>query len=70
MSDHISSHASLPTFSNNLGRFKVLIFFYLPEHLEPTKKNIQQINIFTRLMAFLKVEKPFLAFGINILVFK
>ena len=66
--DHTSSHASLPAFSNNIGRFKVPIFFYSPEHLKPTKtdKNIQQIDIFPSLMALLKVEKPVLAFGKNV----
>lgn len=66
--DHTSSHATLPAFSNNVGRFKVPIFIYFPEHLKPTKieKNIQQIDIFPSLMALLEFEKPFLAFGKNI----
>ncbi|MCP9755343.1 alkaline phosphatase family protein [Lacihabitans sp. CCS-44] len=66
--DHTSSHATLPAFSNNLGRFRVPIFFYFPEKIEPTKtaKMIQQIDIFPSLMALLKFEKPFLAFGKNV----
>ena len=70
--DHTSSHATLLAFSNNVGRFKVPIFIYFPEHLKPRKTdiNIQQIDIFPSLMALLKVEKPFLAFGKNIFDFK
>ena len=66
--DHTSSHATLPTFSNNIGRFRIPIFFYFPENIKPTKteKMIQQIDVFPSLMGLMKAEKPFLAFGKNV----
>ncbi|HLO45592.1 MAG TPA: sulfatase-like hydrolase/transferase [Leadbetterella sp.] len=66
--DHTSSHATLPTFSNNIGRFRIPIFIYFPEKIKPTKteKMIQQIDVFPSLMGLMKVEKPFLAFGRNV----
>jgi phosphoglycerol transferase MdoB-like AlkP superfamily enzyme len=66
--DHTSSHATLPAFSNNLGRFRVPIFFYFPEEIKPTKseKMIQQIDIFPSLMTLLNFDKSFLAFGKNL----
>ena len=66
--DHTSSHATLPTFSSSVGRFRIPIFIYFPEKIKPTKteKVIQQIDIFPSLMGLMKVEKPFLAFGKNV----
>jgi phosphoglycerol transferase MdoB-like AlkP superfamily enzyme len=66
--DHTSSHATLPAYSNNLGRFRVPIFFYFPEVIKPTKseKMIQQIDVFPSLMALLSFNKPFVVFGKNL----
>jgi phosphoglycerol transferase MdoB-like AlkP superfamily enzyme len=66
--DHTSSHASLPEFSNSVGRFRVPIFFYLPHNsnFSKTTKNIQQIDVMPSVLGYLNYPKPFLSFGKNI----
>ena len=66
--DHTSSHASLPEFSNGIGRFRVPIFFYFPggNLKEKSSKNIQQIDIMPSVLSFLNYPKPYLAFGKNV----
>lgn len=66
--DHTSSHATLPEFSNGIGRFRVPIFFYFPggNLSQQTQKNIQQIDIMPSVLSFLNFPQPYLAFGKNI----
>ena len=66
--DHTSSHATLPEFSNGIGRFRVPIFFYYPggNLSQQTQKNIQQIDIMPSVLSFLNFPQPYLAFGKNI----
>jgi phosphoglycerol transferase MdoB-like AlkP superfamily enzyme len=66
--DHTSSHATLPEFSNSIGRFRVPIFFYSPNEIlnEKSTKNIQQIDVMPSILGLLNYPKPFLAFGKNV----
>ncbi len=68
--DHTSSHANPGVFSNNMGRYRVPILFYLPEKSmdfgAEKSVNIQQIDIGPSILAILGYQKPFFSFGKNI----
>jgi Sulfatase len=67
--DHTSSHANEGGFSSNLGRYRVPVFFYLPNNALPSfneNTNIQQIDIGPSILEILKYKKPYFSFGKNI----
>ena len=70
--DHTSSHATLPAFSNSIGRFRVPIFFYYPsgEIAKLSNKSFQQSDVMPTILSMLNYDKPYVAFGKNLLDYK
>lgn len=70
--DHTSSHATLPEFSNSVGRFRVPIFFYYPggQIAIQSDKNFQQSDVLPTVLSMLNFDKTYLAFGKNLLDYK
>ena len=66
--DHTSSHATLPTYKQSVGWFRVPIFFYAPGlSIEKKSENsIQQLDVLPSVLGLLNYKKPFLAFGNNV----
>lgn len=66
--DHTSSHATLATYKQSVGWFRVPIFFYAPGlSIEKKSKNsIQQLDILPSVLGLLNYKKSFIAFGNNV----
>lgn len=58
-----------PFFSNSCGNFQVPLFFYLPDNsLKGSDDGVaQQLDVLPTTLALLKYNKPFFAFGNNLL---
>lgn len=64
--DHTSAYASKAEQKNNVGKFRIPIFFFVPNDesmIGVDSKNFQQIDILPSLADYLQLNTEFIAFG-------